>query len=78
MQGIEGGLHALLQVLLLRLSFHSLLIDKLLSLHRISLELGHLVGQAISFCPQRRIFGRKIIYLSLQRGLIGGGLSSNS
>jgi hypothetical protein len=78
MQGIEGGLQALLQVLLLRLSFQSLLIDKLLSLCRISLELGHLVGQAISFRPQQRIFGRKTIHRSLQRGLIGGGLGSNS
>jgi hypothetical protein len=76
-QGIDGGLQALLQVLLLRLSFHSSLIGKLLRLRRIGLELGHLVSQAISFRPQRRIFGRKIIYLSLQRGLIGGGLSSN-
>jgi hypothetical protein len=71
-QGIEGGLQALLQVLLLRLSFHSSLIDKLLSLCRISFELGDLVGQTISFRLQRRIFGRKIIYLSLQQGLVGG------
>jgi hypothetical protein len=78
MKRIKGGLQVLLQVLLLRLSIHSSLINKLLSLHRISLELGHLVGQAISFHPQRRIFGRKIIYLSFQRGLVGGGLSSNS
>jgi hypothetical protein len=75
---IDGGLQALLQVLLFRIGFHSSLIDKLLSLRQIGLEPGHLVGQAISFRPQRRIFGRKIIYLSLQRGLIGGGLSSNS
>jgi hypothetical protein len=65
-QRIKGGLQALLQVLLLRLSLYSSLIDKLLSLRRISLELGHLVGQAISLCPQRRVFGRKIIYLRLQ------------
>jgi hypothetical protein len=77
-QGIEGGLQALLQVLLLRLSLHSLLIDKLLSLRRISFELGDLVGQSISFRLQRRIFGRKSIYLSLQRGLISGSLSNNS
>jgi hypothetical protein len=78
MQGIKGGLQALLQVLLLRLSIHSSLIDKLLSLCRISFELGDLVGQTISFRPQGRIFDRKIIYLSLQQGLVGGSLSSNS
>jgi hypothetical protein len=77
-QGIKGGLQALLQVLLLRLSIHSSLIEKLLSLRRISFELGDLVGQTISFCPQQRIFDRKIIYLSLQQGLVGGSLSSNS
>jgi hypothetical protein len=54
------------------------LIDKLLSLCQISFELGDLTGQTISFRLQRRIFGRKIIYLSLQRGLVGGSLSSNS
>jgi hypothetical protein len=78
MQGIKGGLQALLQVLLLRLSFHSSLIDKLLSLCRISFKLGDLIGQTISFRLQRRIFDRKIIYLSLQRGLVSGRLSSNS
>jgi hypothetical protein len=77
-QGIKGGLQALLQVLLLRLSIHSSLIEKLLSLRRINFELGDLVGQTISFRPQRRIFDRKIIYLSLQQGLVGGSLSSNS
>jgi hypothetical protein len=77
-QGIKKGLQALLQVLLLRLSFYSSLIDKLLSLCRISFELGDLVGQPISFHLQRRIFGRKIIDLSLQRGLVGGGMSSNA
>jgi hypothetical protein len=55
-----------------------MLIGKFLCLRRIGLELGHLVGQAISFHPQRRIFDRKIIYPGLQRGLIGGGLSCNS
>jgi hypothetical protein len=60
MQGIESGLQALLQVLLLRLSFYSSLIDKLLSLCQISFDLGDLVGQPISFHLQQRIFGRKI------------------
>jgi hypothetical protein len=55
-----------------------LLVDKLLSLCQISFELGDLGGQTISFRLQRRIFDRKIIYLSLQRGLVGGSLSSNS
>jgi hypothetical protein len=67
-----------LQFLLLRLSFHSSLIDKLLSLCQISFELGDLASQTISFRLQRRIFSRKIIYLSLLRGLVGGSLSSNS
>jgi hypothetical protein len=49
-----------------------------LSLCRISSELSDLAGQAIIFHLQRGIFGRKIIYLSLQRGLVGGSLSSNS
>jgi hypothetical protein len=77
-QGIKGSLQALVQVLFLRLSLHSMLFGKFLCLHRISLELGHLVGQAVSFRPQRRIFGLKIIYPGLPRGLIGGGLSCNS
>jgi hypothetical protein len=77
-QRIEGGLRALLQILLLRLSFHSSLIDKLLSFCRISFELGDLIGQTISFRLQQRIFGRKVIYLSLQRGLISGSLGSDS
>jgi hypothetical protein len=48
-QGIEGSLQALLQVYLPRLSFHSSLIDKLLSLCLVSSELGDLGGQTISF-----------------------------
>jgi hypothetical protein len=55
-----------------------LLVNKLLSLCRISFELDDLGGQTIGFRLQRRIFGRKIIYLSLQRCLAGGSLSSNS
>jgi hypothetical protein len=78
MQGIEGGLQALVQVLLLRLSLQSMLIDKLLGFCRISLKLGNFVGQPISFCLQHRIVGRKIVYLSFQRRLVGGGLSSDS
>jgi hypothetical protein len=62
-QGIEGGLQVLVQVFLLRLSLHSMLIGKLLSLCRISFKLGNLVGQPISFRLQRRIVGRKIVYL---------------
>jgi hypothetical protein len=48
------------------------------SLCQISFELGDLASQTISFRLQRRIFSRKIIYLSLQPGLVGGSLSSNS
>jgi hypothetical protein len=66
MQGIKGGLQALLQALLLRLSFQSTLIGKLLDFCRINFKLGNFVGQPISSCLQRRIVGRKIIYLSLQ------------
>jgi hypothetical protein len=73
-QGIEGGLQALVQVFLLRLSLHLMLIGKLLSLCRISFKLGNLVG----FRLQRRIFGRKIVYLCFQQRLVGGSLSSNS
>jgi hypothetical protein len=78
MQEIEGSLQALLQVPLPRLSFHSLLVSKLLSLCLVSFELGDLGGQTISFRLQQRIFGRKVIYLSLQRCLVSGGLISNS
>jgi hypothetical protein len=49
-----------------------------LSLCRISFKLGDLIGQTISFRLQQRIFDHKIIYLSLQRGLVSGRLSSNS
>jgi hypothetical protein len=78
MQGIEGGLQALVQVFLLRLSLQSTLIGKLLSLCRISFKLGNFVGQPISFRLQRKIVGRKIVYLCFQRRLVGGSLSSNS
>jgi hypothetical protein len=44
MQEIDGGLQMLWQVFLLLLSLHSPLINKLLSLCRISFELGDLVG----------------------------------
>jgi hypothetical protein len=49
MQGIEGSLQALLQVSLPRLSFHSLLVSKPLSLCLVSSELDDLGGQTISF-----------------------------
>jgi hypothetical protein len=55
-----------------------MLIGKLLSLCRIIFKLGNLVGQPISFRLQRRIVGRKIVYLCFQRCLVGGSLSSNS
>jgi hypothetical protein len=49
MQGIEGSLQALLQVSLPRLSFHSSLVETLLSLRLVSFDqLGNLGGQAIS------------------------------
>jgi hypothetical protein len=47
-QGIEGSLHALLQVSLPRLSFHLSLVEKLMSLRLVSFELGNLGGQTIS------------------------------
>jgi hypothetical protein len=78
MQGIKGGLQALVQVFLLRLSLQSALIGKLLSLCRISFKLGNFVGQPISFRLQCRIVSRKIVYLCFQRRLVGGSLSSNS
>jgi hypothetical protein len=78
MQGIGGGLQALVQGFLLRLSLQSMLIGKLLNLCRFSFKLGNFVGQPVSFCLQRRIVGRKIIYLCFQRRLVGGSLSSNS
>jgi hypothetical protein len=78
MQGIKGGLQALVQVFLLRLSLQSMLIGKLLSLCQISFKLGNFVGQPISFRLQRRIVGHKIVYLCFQRRLVSGSLSSNS
>jgi hypothetical protein len=77
-QGIEGSLQTSLQIPLLRLGFHSSLVDKLLSLRLVSFELGDLAGQTVSSRLQRRIFGRKVIDLGLQRGFVGGSLSSNS
>jgi hypothetical protein len=64
-QGIEGNLQALLQVSLPRLSFHSSLVEKLLSLRLVSFELGNLGSQTISFRLQRSIFGREFVYLGL-------------
>jgi hypothetical protein len=64
MQGIEGGLQALVLALLLRLSLQTTLSGKLLSLGRFSFKPGNLVGQPISFCYQHRFFGRKIVQLS--------------
>jgi hypothetical protein len=43
-QGIEGSLQTLLQFSLPRLSFHSSLVDKLLSLCLVSFELDDLGG----------------------------------
>jgi hypothetical protein len=66
MQGIEGGLQALVQVFLLRLSLQLTLIDKLLSLCQFSFKLGNFVGQPVSFYLQRRFVSRKIVYLCFQ------------
>jgi hypothetical protein len=63
MQEIEGGLQALVQVFLLRLSLQSTLIGKLLSLCRFSFKLGNFIAQPISFRLHRRFVGRKIVYL---------------
>jgi hypothetical protein len=54
------------------------LVEKLLSLRLVSFELGNLGGQTISFQLQWSIFGRELVYLGLQRCLVGSSLSSNS
>jgi hypothetical protein len=65
MQGIEGGLQVLMQILLLRLSLQTTLIGKLLSLGRFSFKPGNLVDQPISSGLHHRFVGRKIVYLCL-------------
>jgi hypothetical protein len=60
-QDIEGGLQALVQVLLPRVSFQTMLISKLLGLGRFSFKPGNLVDQPISFGLQYGFFCRKIV-----------------
>jgi hypothetical protein len=60
-QDIEGGLQALMQVLLPRLSFQTTLISKLLGLGCFSFKSGNLVDQPISFGLQHGFLCRKIV-----------------